>query len=146
MHGRLEGPLAPPSEYTVRLTAGGRSLAQPLSLKMDPRVTTPEAQLRQQSELATRIAQVMNRDFETLERVRALRWELQKRKERVKEGVLAGEIAALAAKAAALEGQSEGAGTPTAGTQSLTRLSRRLATLLNVVDGADAAPTAQATA
>ncbi|HSS44532.1 MAG TPA: hypothetical protein VLO07_04240, partial [Thermoanaerobaculia bacterium] len=143
---RPEGPLAPPGEYTARLTAGGRGLAQPLSLKMDARVKTPEAQLRQQSELAIRIAQLMDRDFETLEQVRTLRRELQKRKERVREGALAGEIAALEAKAAALESQSEGAGTPTAGAQSLTRLSRRLGTLLNVVDGADAAPTAQATA
>src|SRR5258708_39108008 len=35
------GPWAPPGRYTVRLTVDGRSPTQPLTLKMDPRVTTP---------------------------------------------------------------------------------------------------------
>src|SRR5262249_59039129 len=38
-----EGPLASPGEYTVKLTAGGKQFTQPLTLKMDPRVTTPPA-------------------------------------------------------------------------------------------------------
>ena len=49
------GPLGPavmPGTYTVRLTVGGKSIEQPLVVKMDPRVTTPAAGLKQQFELS----------------------------------------------------------------------------------------------
>ncbi len=38
-------PWAPPGEYTVRLTVGGASFVQPLTLRLDPRVKTPAAGL-----------------------------------------------------------------------------------------------------
>jgi hypothetical protein len=38
-------PWAPPGEYTVRLIVNGRQLTQPLSLRLDPRVKTPAADL-----------------------------------------------------------------------------------------------------
>ena len=40
-------PWAPPGRYTVRLTVNGKSYAQPLTLRLDPRVKTPTAGLRQ---------------------------------------------------------------------------------------------------
>jgi photosystem II stability/assembly factor-like uncharacterized protein len=39
------GPAVLPGRYQVRLTAGGRSYSQPLTVRMDPRVTTPAAAL-----------------------------------------------------------------------------------------------------
>jgi photosystem II stability/assembly factor-like uncharacterized protein len=42
---RVQAPWAPPGEYTVRLTAGGEQYTQPLSLRLDPRVTTPAPDL-----------------------------------------------------------------------------------------------------
>jgi hypothetical protein len=39
--------LAAPGLYTVRLTVDGHSYTQPLTFKMDPRVTTPAAGLEQ---------------------------------------------------------------------------------------------------
>jgi photosystem II stability/assembly factor-like uncharacterized protein len=42
---RVEAPWAPPGEYTVRLTVDEKQLTQPLSLRLDPRVTTPAADL-----------------------------------------------------------------------------------------------------
>ena len=36
------GPLAVPGEYTVKLTANGKSRTQPLTIKLDPRVKTPQ--------------------------------------------------------------------------------------------------------
>src|SRR5204863_14216 len=50
------GPWALPGQYTVRLTAAGRSLTRPLTVRMDPRVKTPEAGLRQQFALSQRLA------------------------------------------------------------------------------------------
>ena len=36
----MRAPWAPPGEYTVRLTVNGEPFTQPLSLRLDPRVTT----------------------------------------------------------------------------------------------------------
>ena len=46
------GPWALPGRYTVRLQVDGRELAQPLELVLDPRVTTPAADLALQHALA----------------------------------------------------------------------------------------------
>jgi hypothetical protein len=51
-----QGPLALPGTYTVRLTANGKVLTAPLTIKMDPRVHATEAELEslfvEQSKLA----------------------------------------------------------------------------------------------
>jgi len=51
-------PTAPwvlPGGYSVVLTAGGKSFTQPLTIKMDPRVKTNEAELTKQFELSKRL-------------------------------------------------------------------------------------------
>jgi photosystem II stability/assembly factor-like uncharacterized protein len=48
-----DGPLAVPGRYTVRLTVGGRSLTEPLVVKMDPRVGADGVT---QAELETQLA------------------------------------------------------------------------------------------
>jgi hypothetical protein len=75
------GPWAPPGKYTVRLTAGGRTLSQPLVVKMDPRLKTPPAALRQQFELSMKIAAALDEEFAALEEVRAARKEKPQDKE-----------------------------------------------------------------
>jgi hypothetical protein len=55
--------LALPATYVVKLTAGGRTYTQPLTLKMDPRATITPLGLAQQFTLATKIAAMMNRTF-----------------------------------------------------------------------------------
>ncbi|MBN8714725.1 MAG: hypothetical protein J0H50_12285 [Xanthomonadales bacterium] len=45
-------PWAPPGEYTVRLTAAGKTYTQPLTVRLDPRVTTPAAGIAQISQLS----------------------------------------------------------------------------------------------
>ncbi|AHG92472.1 hypothetical protein J421_4937 (plasmid) [Gemmatirosa kalamazoonensis] len=42
---QVYAPWAPPGRYTVRLTVGGRSYTKPLTLRLDPRVKTPAAEL-----------------------------------------------------------------------------------------------------
>ncbi|HEV8381509.1 MAG TPA: hypothetical protein VGQ29_07990 [Gemmatimonadales bacterium] len=42
-----QAPWAPPGRYTVRLTVEGKAYTQPLTLRLDPRVKTPVAGLRQ---------------------------------------------------------------------------------------------------
>jgi photosystem II stability/assembly factor-like uncharacterized protein len=46
------GPWVLPGQYTVRLTVDGRELTQPLTVRMDPRVDTPAAALREQFRLS----------------------------------------------------------------------------------------------
>ncbi|HKP92889.1 MAG TPA: hypothetical protein VJS88_03255, partial [Chthoniobacterales bacterium] len=46
------GPWAMPGDYSVVLTAGGKTFTQPLTLKMDPRVKTSTADLAKQFELS----------------------------------------------------------------------------------------------
>ena len=51
-------PTAPwvrPGNYSIVFTAGGKSLTQPLTLKMDPRVKATEAELTKQFELSERL-------------------------------------------------------------------------------------------
>lgn len=55
-----QGVLALPGDYTVRLTANGRAMTAPLTVKMDPRVTASRADLESlyhaQSELSAMVA------------------------------------------------------------------------------------------
>ena len=57
------GVLAVPGTYLVKLTAGGRTFTERLTLKMDPRATITPLGLTQQFTLATKIAEMMNRTF-----------------------------------------------------------------------------------
>jgi len=43
----VTAPWAPPGAYTVRLTADGASVTQPITVKLDPRVKAPAATLAQ---------------------------------------------------------------------------------------------------
>ena len=86
------GVLALPGTYMVKLTVGGQSYTQPLTLKMDPRASITVAGLTRQFTLATKIVDMMHRSY----------------------------------------------------VAKLTDLNNDLATALDVVEGADRAPTAQA--
>ena len=54
-----KGPWVLPGTYTVKLTANGRSVTQPLTVKMDPRVKTPPLGLQQQFTLSKRLYDAM---------------------------------------------------------------------------------------
>ena len=55
------GPWVVPGTYTVRLTADGHVLAQPLAVGMDPRVKTPLADLEAQHAVSMRLVDAMAR-------------------------------------------------------------------------------------
>ncbi len=54
-----EGALVPPGRYTVRLTAGGKTFSQPLTVRKDPRVHSTPEELRRQFEVARDAAKLM---------------------------------------------------------------------------------------
>ena len=67
------GPWALPGRYTVRLTAAGRTFTRPLTVRMDPRIHTPMAALRQQFALSQRLAAALRADTALIDEVRKLR-------------------------------------------------------------------------
>lgn len=56
---RPRGPLVLPGTYEVRLSVSGQIYRQPLTVKMDPRIQTPAADLRKQFELGMKIWQAL---------------------------------------------------------------------------------------
>jgi photosystem II stability/assembly factor-like uncharacterized protein len=121
------GPWALPGQYTVRLTAGGRSVMRPLTVRMDPRVKTPEAALRQQFAVSQRLAEAIDRNTRLVEQVR------RRRKDRPDDTALA-----------ALEGPAEER-RPLAQEPepSLVLWNARLGALYSVLQSTDVAPTPQ---
>lgn len=143
------GAWAMPGRYTVKLTVDGKAFTQPLTVRMDPRVKTADADLRKQFEAEAGIVEGMNETFEALQQVRALRPQLTERAGKAKGG-LADSLSGLDKELAQLEGSTQGAffGVPPSGKQpeNLATLNQHFGQLLTVVDSADAAPTTQASA
>ena len=134
-----------PGQYSVRLTAGGKTVTQPLSVRMDPRVKTSRARLQEQYALSRRLSDMLRQDHDALTQHRGLRAQLRATRERATQsgGSVSDAVAAFDRRAAALEGQGGGfgGGGGGAGGQSLARLNTDLAALLNDVQEADVAPT-----
>jgi len=140
-----EGPLASPGEYTVKLTVGGNQFTQPLTLKMDPRVTTPPAGVAKMYEVSMRCYEGIAKTRAAQAEIRKLRDQLKALKEKAGQGPTADAIAALDRKAAAIEGAG-GGGPRGGGGSGLARLASELLSVMNLVEGADTAPTTQAVA
>ena len=51
----VNAPWAPPGNYTVRLSANGTSMTQPLLVRLDPRVRTPAAAIARLSTLSRQL-------------------------------------------------------------------------------------------
>jgi hypothetical protein len=136
------GPAALPGRYTVKLTVGGRTITQPLIVKMDPRVKTPAAGLAQQFELSMQCYEGLRQSHEALNQIRKLREQLKALRNGKVRGALALALAKLDRQAAALQGQ-QGGRRGGRGT-GLGGLTEEMLQLLEVLQGADAAPTTQA--
>ena len=132
------GPLALPGQYSVKLTVAGKSYAQPLAIRMDPRVTASAADLAQQFELAKTISQSLNAGSAALREVQKLRAELLDRKQKAKVPELLSTLAEVEKKAALLESGND-SGTPKQ--KGLADFNADLAQIYAAVNSADAAPT-----
>lgn len=71
-----QGPMVVPGTYEVRLTAGGTTYRQPIEVKLDPRVEVSTQELRQQLELARKIAGAMKTTYDGYNQAAELRGEL----------------------------------------------------------------------
>jgi photosystem II stability/assembly factor-like uncharacterized protein len=135
-----------PGTYSIKLTAGGKTFTQPLTIQMDPRIKTSPQDLKAQFEMEMKIVEAMRRDFDALTEVRKVRKAL---KDASSSPNLQAQIAEFDKKAADLEGTAGGYGAQYLSTpagRGLARLNSGLNSLLAIVDSADAAPTTQAVA
>lgn len=138
-------PWAMPGQYTVVLTAGGKSYSQPLMVKMDPRVKTPLAGLREQFTESMRLYEELLKVSPAFDQATELRKQLAGLKKQAQGETLA-EVNALDDKLNNVAGSAQrffGGGQ--AG-PSLASTGMRLLILMNVFQEADVAPTSQATA
>src|SRR3989475_9070160 len=139
-----------PGNYTAMLTVDGKSYSQALIVKMDPRIKTSLADLRNQFDMESGSVKGMDASFEGLSQVRTVRSQLKERGAKAGKGALAGAITALGKQAAELEGaaQSNFFGLPPGAKQpeNFSSLNQHFGGILAVADSADAAPTTQAEA
>ncbi|MES2137546.1 MAG: hypothetical protein V4502_10875, partial [Pseudomonadota bacterium] len=123
----LSGVWAPPGTYTVVLTAGGRSLRQPLAVVADPRVAVAQADFDAEFQLAKRVEGARVRVRRMLEEATAMKTRAGKGGDQLSE-----QIDAFVGEGAPIGGATA----PT----TLTSISEWLDSLAQAVEGADSAP------
>jgi photosystem II stability/assembly factor-like uncharacterized protein len=139
------GPWAMPGQYTVVLTANGKSYSQPLTIKIDPRVKTSLAGLQQQFKLSKDLYTQLLTLSPAAEQAAELRKQLKDLQSKATGESLA-TIKALDQKLQALAGGATRR--PGAGTEppTLGNLKTKYLTLFGVFQEADVAPSTQAAA
>jgi hypothetical protein len=142
---------AMPGTYTVRLTANGVTTTQPLVVAMDPRVTASHDALMQQFTLSKQVYDALARVQTALEDSNAMRARLQDAGKSTaadvsKQSAKAGE--SVLDRVMAVRGEASESARPADSTQkeTLNTISAQLRAVLELLQGADAAPTTQAVA
>jgi photosystem II stability/assembly factor-like uncharacterized protein len=74
---RSRGPVAPPGNYQVRLTAEGKTFTVPLELKMDPRVKVSEADIQKEFDLELKIRATLSDLHDTVREIREARMQMK---------------------------------------------------------------------
>jgi photosystem II stability/assembly factor-like uncharacterized protein len=143
------GPAVAPGSYTVKLTVSGKTLTQPITVKIDPRVKTNDQGLSQQFELSLQAYRGMVQSHKVVDEVKKLRAQIKIALERAGQGSLADSLKSLDKLAASIGGPgSADAGSPglPGGTidlrnPNMTGLNGSLASLLENLQSADLPPT-----
>ncbi len=125
------GPLVVPGKYTVELTSGGKTLRQPLTVELDPRVHVSQDDLVQQRDLALQIVRGMKSSSDAFEKVAALHAALTERKKATK----------APDKLDALEKKVESLQKGTKRSPGFGPINRDLGRLISSVESADIRPT-----
>jgi hypothetical protein len=155
VHRSLYGPAGVwtlPGNYTVKLTANGKSTSQPLTVKMDPRISTPEDALRREFVTASRVSVRLGEVAAAQARAEELQKAISARKtEGAGNAEVSAALAALARRVSEVDGAAgeEEFGflalrLPGGEAATLHKAASALTGLLMIVDGANAAPTADA--
>ncbi len=127
-------PLIVPGNYTVKLTVGGESLTQPLTVKMDPRVQTAQSALQQQFDASMRAYREATAAGAALGQVQDLEKQIAARKPAAKLTAYRKQLEALSAPEPTMRLAPKGP--PTLGS-----IGGALQMLMGRMQGADRAPT-----
>jgi hypothetical protein len=99
-----------PGQYTVKLTVDGKSYAQPITVKMDPRVRLTAAEVANIGAMSKQLYDGVLYAQESLQQIQSIRDQVKSLQQKAGEGALAKSMAAFDQKAAALQGSGGGAG------------------------------------
>ena len=133
-----QGPLALPGEYTVRMTAGGKVLTAPLTVKMDPRVTVSAAELAGLFNLESRLSGMVGTSSEASLEAHSLAEQVDS----LTQGPEAATVpASVKAFRTDLNELIEGGKSVAAGKDGLDEISGEISSLYLAVGQADAMPT-----
>jgi len=137
-------PWVAPGAYTVKLAVNGKIYSQPLTVKQDPRVKTPAMAMQQVYTLSAAMYFEAADALKAAAEARSLREQVSKVKAT---GEVAKALADFEAKVAALAGGNAGGGArggagATPAPPSLGTAARGLTGAMNLLQGADVAPTA----
>jgi photosystem II stability/assembly factor-like uncharacterized protein len=146
------GPWALPGNYTVTLTANGKSTSQPLVITMDPRVKTPQEDLVREFQAASRISALLGEVSDARQQAEDLRKQITERsKQAAGTAELTASLHELDQKLSELLGTENreefgvfGLHLPDGKPASLRQAAEALTGLLFIVESADAAPTSDA--
>ena len=135
----VNAPWAPPGRYQVRLTAGGKTLTQPLVVRLDPRVKTAPEGLRRLATLTREMYDGAAATRAAYDRARALAAKL--------EGLSGAEVDAFKGRLdslapAPIRGPRFRRRGPSGGATTLEAASNDLMAAAMAMQGADRAPTA----
>jgi photosystem II stability/assembly factor-like uncharacterized protein len=149
--GRPAGVWALPGNYNVKLTANGKSITEPLRLRMDPRVKTTAAALARQFEVASGMATKLEEVSTAVQGTEKLQEQIEaRRKEADGNAELLDALEGLERKLG-ISNAAGGGGfglfglaLPPKGEVTLLQARSALGRLLLVVESADVAPTTDA--
>ncbi len=152
----VRGPLALPGVYKVRLRVGEHTLDQTFEIANDPRSPADLDELREQQESLLAIRDKISAAYATVQRIREIRQEVGRWQERLgaRRPDESQAIEAISLARSLCEALDEvesdlihpGEHTDTFGLHHRVRLSAALASVISIIDSADARPTAQALA
>jgi hypothetical protein len=142
------GNWALPGGYTVKLTANGKSVTAPLTVKMDPHVKVQQPDLQRQYDVAQQVAAEQTKVAQVRGEVAQVRAQIATLRTQTSQLIPA--LEALDAKAAEIGGvtqaatpQSSGVTAPSNDVSSLMFVAGELGQVSGAVEGVDAAPSMQ---
>ena len=144
--GSTTGPEAAPGKYTVRLTADGHSVAQPLVVKRHPLHAATDADLQAQTALGLAIRDKVNEANSAVIKIRDLKKQVEDRLGKSSDAHLKSVGDSLATKLSAVEEEIYQVRNQS-GQDPLNfpiKLNNRLAALMGVVTRGDSRPTSNA--
>jgi photosystem II stability/assembly factor-like uncharacterized protein len=94
--GTLNGPVAVPGSYTVRLIVGRDTLSRPFTIKLDPRLEATTADLQQTFNMGMKVQERLNSIVESFDRIDDLQKQIDVRVDQSSEQAYAAQVKAAA--------------------------------------------------